>query len=214
METSKIVNALRRLWLFSPERREAIKSSKVTGGYKCCVCGGIIPNQKLVKVDHKEQVRSHGWDWDTFMERLFCPSEGLQIMCKGCHDMKSKEERLLKSAQMYCEDLEKVLFFLKGLYYRETDVHEEWLCFAIEDKLYDRLENNLRRVSEKFGVKTNVLGSVGFPYLSCVMCDFIRAMLEGPIGAHQLYDDEMEKCIKKFITYGKKGVKVKLKEFT
>lgn len=31
--------------------------------------------------------------WDDFVNRLFCEQENLQVLCKNCHDLKSKEER-------------------------------------------------------------------------------------------------------------------------
>lgn len=212
METAKIVNTLRKLWLFSPERREAIKASKCEGGYRCCVCGGIIPNQKLVKVDHKEQVRSHGWDWNDFMERLFCPSDGLQIMCKACHDKKSKEERELASMIKYGEEAQKLMYFFKCLYYKHTEVHDSWYDYSVTDLQYDTLENCLKRISKKTYHYFPVVDYVGF-YRGEPITDAIANMCEKPVGADVLFDDEIEHLFNKFFrrtkNYGIKQNKVK-----
>lgn len=31
--------------------------------------------------------------WDGVIERLFCEAEGLQVLCKECHDLKTKDEK-------------------------------------------------------------------------------------------------------------------------
>jgi len=204
METSKIVNALRRLWLFSPERREAIKSSKVHGGYKCSVCGGIIPNQKLVKADHIEQVRADGWDWNKFMERLFCPPVGLQIMCKACHDKKSKEERERNAMLKYGRGIEQLMFFFKCLYYKETPVHKEWECFKVSDAQYDSLENCLRRISNNTNTKFSVIDYVGFQRGTSIT-DLTADMCSISIGSTIYYDDVIEALFNKHFRRLKDG---------
>lgn len=35
--------------------------------------------------------------WDTFIERLFCEVDNLQVLCKECHDRKSQDERKRRS---------------------------------------------------------------------------------------------------------------------
>jgi len=32
-------------------------------------------------------------DWNTFIKRLFCEADGFQVLCKECHDAKTKDER-------------------------------------------------------------------------------------------------------------------------
>lgn len=51
-----------------------------------------------VNLDHKEPVvpvegfERGNWDWHVYIERMFCDSEGFQVLCSSCHDKKTKEE--------------------------------------------------------------------------------------------------------------------------
>jgi len=63
--------------------------------YRCAQCGGNFP-QKQVAVDHIEPVVDveQGFvDWNTFIDRLFGEQDGLQVLCKTCHDSKTRHER-------------------------------------------------------------------------------------------------------------------------
>lgn len=31
--------------------------------------------------------------WDEVVERMFCEKDGLQVLCKACHDKKTQDER-------------------------------------------------------------------------------------------------------------------------
>jgi hypothetical protein len=46
-------------------------------------------------VDHIEPiVPVTGWEsWDSYIERMFCEKEGLQILCEECHDVKTRAEK-------------------------------------------------------------------------------------------------------------------------
>lgn len=48
-----------------------------------------------VYVDHIEPViGSEGFkDWNTVIKRMFVEREALQVLCKDCHDRKTKDER-------------------------------------------------------------------------------------------------------------------------
>jgi len=49
--------------------------------------------------DHIDPVGAH-IDWNTTVERMFCEVEALQLLCKDCHDKKTKDERAaLKEAK-------------------------------------------------------------------------------------------------------------------
>ena len=70
------------------------------GKYLCAVCKQVVPltlnGKKNVFVDHIESVvdTQEGFQgWDVFIERLFCEAEGLQVLCKSCHDKVTSEER-------------------------------------------------------------------------------------------------------------------------
>lgn len=89
---SKIRSVLRRLWLYSEPRREALRLAKHPGrgnGYACAICLGTT---KKPEVDHVCAVgatpgskNTNGATWDQFIERLFCPASGLRILCGDCH---------------------------------------------------------------------------------------------------------------------------------
>ena len=92
---SKIRGALRKLWLWSDQRREALSRARQSRGcYKCEQCGSMV-GVGLINVDHiKPAVPVTGWDsWDGYIERLFCSVDGLQVLCDLCHLMKTAAER-------------------------------------------------------------------------------------------------------------------------
>ena len=59
--------------------------------YKCAKCGNDFP-QKQVQVDHREPI-GNCRNWTTFIARLFCEGDNLQVLCKPCHKTKTKGER-------------------------------------------------------------------------------------------------------------------------
>lgn len=70
------------------------------GKYFCAGCKQVVPltlnKKKNVFVDHIESVvdTKEGFQgWDVFIERLFCEADGLQVLCKECHDSVTAEER-------------------------------------------------------------------------------------------------------------------------
>ena len=83
-----------------PPRTEALRAARVSRGrYKCVGCEGEFTN-KEVSVDHKEPVidPKRGWQgWDSFIERMFCPASGFQILCNVCHYSKTEKERLVRT---------------------------------------------------------------------------------------------------------------------
>lgn len=62
--------------------------------YKCAQCG-LYHADKDVEVDHVVPVGSLRTfdDLPGFVERLFCPKEGLRLLCKPCHLQKTAEEK-------------------------------------------------------------------------------------------------------------------------
>jgi 5-methylcytosine-specific restriction endonuclease McrA len=63
--------------------------------YQCATCLKWFPD-KHVNVDHiipAGTLRCAN-DLPAFVERLFCEVQGLQVLCQGCHDIKTKEERV------------------------------------------------------------------------------------------------------------------------
>lgn len=98
-----LFSGLRRLSYRTPMRAEAMRKARIKRGkYKCAICGGIF-GRRQIAVDHISPVVNplHGFvDWNTYIERLFCSADGLQILCNAdkhsCHKKKSKEENRLR----------------------------------------------------------------------------------------------------------------------
>lgn len=89
------------------KRRPGISPAKITrrirNFYRCALCQKVFP-RKLVSADHIMPVVNpkKGWQgWDEYIERLFCPVDGFQIICKDDHDEKTASER--KVRQRYKE---------------------------------------------------------------------------------------------------------------
>jgi 5-methylcytosine-specific restriction endonuclease McrA len=61
--------------------------------YVCAACEGIFPHGDI-QVDHIEPVVAlTGFEnFDVYIERLFCNIEGLQVLCRPCHKIKTDEE--------------------------------------------------------------------------------------------------------------------------
>lgn len=101
-----IISALRSASNRYPPKYECLNAAKVgkkvnkaTGRlaehYKCAACKKHFV-AKEVQVDHIEPVVSPltGFiDWNTFVARMFCPITNLQVLCKGCHKVKSDKEK-------------------------------------------------------------------------------------------------------------------------
>lgn len=92
---SYLISALRRASYRSPIRNEVLKNARqARNSYKCNGCGHTQYTRKEVAVDHIHPiVPITGWDtWDGFISRLFCDVTELQVLCKPCHNYKTKEE--------------------------------------------------------------------------------------------------------------------------
>lgn len=89
-----IIAHLRKIFFFSPLRREALEKAKKGERYLCAATNkrfGI----KEVMVDHINPVvePEKGFlDWNTFISRLFCPVEELQVLSKAAHKIKTQAE--------------------------------------------------------------------------------------------------------------------------
>ena len=122
-QNSLIRGAIRRVFVRSPQLQETLKkgrkdevahnkdgsvSKKKDVYYKCAVCGKWC-KRKRISVDHIVPVVDPdvGFvDWNTFVDRLFCSAENLQILCDDCHTEKTKKERAIKKIR---ENREKVV---------------------------------------------------------------------------------------------------------
>jgi len=90
--TSRIKDALRKLWLRSRERAAAIKRD----GYSCRTCGAKQSKAKgrevSVEVNHR-----HGIKWAEIIRfiraELLCEPEHLETLCKECHSEVTEQQR-------------------------------------------------------------------------------------------------------------------------
>lgn len=96
--TSALRGAMRR-W---PPKFEALKlafagtkvnpkTKRKAKHFTCAECEKEFV-QANVQVDHKVPIGSCK-TWDEFIEKLFCETDNLQVLCKPCHKKKTKEER-------------------------------------------------------------------------------------------------------------------------
>ncbi len=85
---------IRRIFLYSPLRKEAKAKAKV-GKYEY-TCAKCKKNFEKVMVDHIDPVvdpKVGFVDWNTYIERMFCDSSNIQVLCRECHAKKTKAER-------------------------------------------------------------------------------------------------------------------------
>lgn len=99
-----IRSALRQAYSRYPVRFQAKKAVErtVTGSrhkyeYTCAECKGWFQG-KDCQVDHIEPAGSLNKysDIGGFCKRLFCEVDGMQVLCKPCHQLKTNEERKLR----------------------------------------------------------------------------------------------------------------------
>lgn len=92
---------LRRLSRFYPVKNEALRlARKSPGNYECAECKKLFKIAD-VKVDHIAPVidpKVGFVDWNTYIDRLFCPLSNLQCLCDWCHKIKSAAEVKVRKA--------------------------------------------------------------------------------------------------------------------
>ncbi len=95
-----LTNKLRRLSYQWAPRKEAIKKARVSRGqYKCSSCEGLF-GPKHIQLDHTIPVIDphEGFiNWDDYIARLFCSTEGFSVMCIECHKIKTFRENSVRS---------------------------------------------------------------------------------------------------------------------
>ncbi len=101
-----IRQALRRVSFRWPPRGEALrnarvgkqinkKSGRLAEHYSCAACAGVFAG-KCVRLDHILPVIDPAvgfQSWDSFLSRLLPEVDGWQVLCEGCHQTKTNEER-------------------------------------------------------------------------------------------------------------------------
>lgn len=110
---NRIISALRKINAQSDTRKQVldeVKERKCVGKYKngndkflnmyrCKSCENQFKSDEI-QVDHIEPViePSVGFkDWNIYMSRLFCDISLLQVLCKRCHNIKTKRENEKRS---------------------------------------------------------------------------------------------------------------------
>jgi len=71
------------------------KTGKLAAHYKCAKCQQLFP-AKDVQVDHVNPVvdPATGFvSWDVYIDRMFCDSVNLQVLCTDCHKTKTQKEK-------------------------------------------------------------------------------------------------------------------------
>jgi 5-methylcytosine-specific restriction endonuclease McrA len=100
---SFIRSALRRAWTKYPVRYQVMDAAKspykgtdkrTRWVYKCATCKKNFKSTE-VNVDHINPAGTltKYSDLPKFVQNLFCEADNLQVLCKTCHDKKTKEER-------------------------------------------------------------------------------------------------------------------------
>lgn len=83
--------ALRRTWGRSKQRQGALNAAKISYGiYQCAMCKKHT-RRKDIHVDHIVAVGKFT-SFDLYIERLFCDTSGLRVLCKTCHKVKTKSD--------------------------------------------------------------------------------------------------------------------------
>lgn len=100
-----IVSTLRSGMRRFPNKSKAIKnaavgkkinenSGRMAEHYECNKCKRHFPRTEI-QCDHTDPVidpKVGFVSWDSFIERMFCRVEDLQVLCKHCHTKKTKKE--------------------------------------------------------------------------------------------------------------------------
>lgn len=92
-----IIRAARRIWLWGPQRRNALKDAKRGKTYLCAKCtrNFLIDEVTVDHVAPAVAVDALEWSWDKYFERMFVlAAKGLQVLCKLCHKEKTGAENL------------------------------------------------------------------------------------------------------------------------
>lgn len=103
-ERGMILGAIRKAFSRSETARKVreaarAKSKGPRGGaqYTCASCKAIS-SISGINVDHISPVVPVGksytdFTWDQLIARLWCCEDNLQVLCKKCHNLKTKEEK-------------------------------------------------------------------------------------------------------------------------
>lgn len=99
-----LIPAARKIWSFSPLRREIRQRTRVSivkgvETFRCEKCRKLTDK---VDVDHKDPIVDPevGFkDWNTYFERMFCDPSNLWGICQSCHRHKTKQEFAIRKSK-------------------------------------------------------------------------------------------------------------------
>jgi hypothetical protein len=100
-----IKRSLREIWGWHDERNKAKRRAAICyvrgrETFRCEGCGKEPLKRDEVEIDHTEPVGSFDGDWTGYINRMFCPAEGLKILCKDtCHRAKTDAENAARRAK-------------------------------------------------------------------------------------------------------------------
>ena len=83
------------------EKKINSKTGRLAQHYLCKSCKGEFP-AKDDQVDHIKPVvdpKVGFVDWDTYINRMFCPKKNFQVLCRSCHLEKTKREKQKANAR-------------------------------------------------------------------------------------------------------------------
>lgn len=142
-QNAAIRSAIRRVFSRSPIVREMMfkvrrevpkfnkdgtRAKKDAVQYQCNVCK-TWTKSTAIAVDHIDPVIhvEEGFiDWNTFVERLFCGPENLQVICDDCHQKKTNKERFDRT---FLQDQQKIAALEDEM--KRTDIPREVIKKAL-----------------------------------------------------------------------------------
>lgn len=108
---TRLVGAIRKIWQYSPHRREVLRRAKEGYGYKCAMCGDI---ETEVHVDHINPVvpiETGFPDWHTYIMNMFGGTlyfqgvdhpfpegalDNFRVLCVPCHATITDSQTVLR----------------------------------------------------------------------------------------------------------------------
>ena len=135
-QNAAIRGAIRRIFSRSPVKNEVLKavrrerpkfnkdgsrSKKDAVEYMCNLCKQYVGSTK-VEVDHLEpviEINEIGFvDWNTFVSRLFCTADKLQVLCDPCHAKKThaeQQKRQMLKDKIALDEIEQQINYAKSI---------------------------------------------------------------------------------------------------
>ena len=94
---AKLRSAVRAVWMYSPQHREALKAVNLlrvdgTKGFDCPLCKKFWPIQ-MARIDHQPPCGSFD-NWDDFTQFCVQLFEGpVRVICRLCHKIVTAKQR-------------------------------------------------------------------------------------------------------------------------